>query len=167
MTGSPTNLKAMNKIKLSTIKLNPDNPRNISRKKLDLLVASISEFSAMMYLRPIVVDENNIILGGNQRFLALKALKYKEVPEEWIKKANNLTEKDKKRFIIADNVNFGDWDLETLEMNFDIADLKDWGIDEVIFELEDEVDNKPDSKPKQKMENSSITCPNCGCEIDV
>lgn len=156
----------MNKIKLSSIKLNPDNPRKISRKKLDQLVQSISEFTAMLYLRPIVVDENNMILGGNQRYLALKALKYKDVPEDWIKKADNLTEEEKKRFVIADNVNFGEWDIELLQMQFDTEALENWGIDTIDFEIETNAENEP-KQPKIKQDSAFITCPHCGEQIEV
>lgn len=157
----------MNKIKLSTIKPNPYNPRKIAPKNLKKLMDSISEFSAMLYLRPIVVDENNIILGGNQRYLALKALKFKDIPGEWIKKAENLTEDEKKRFIIADNVAFGEWDFEKLELNFDKLDLEFYGFDlkNINPEIKKEEPKKEDSnKPKT---SSFITCPHCGEQFEI
>lgn len=158
----------MTKIKLSAIKPNPDNPRTISTHKLKKLMDSISEFQAMLYLRPIVVDENNIILGGNQRYLALKALKYKEIPDEWILKAENLSEQDKRRFIIADNVNFGDWDFEILELKFAHYELENWGVKEINFEPV-EIDQEPikQNAKKRDKDNNIFVCPHCGEEIEM
>ena len=119
----------MAKIKLSDIKLNPDNPRKIAPARLKKLMDSISEFSAMLYLRPMVVDENNMILGGNQRYLALKALKFKEIPGEWVKVADKLSEAEKQRFIIADNLPFGEWEQIKLEENWQVDDLQNWGLE--------------------------------------
>lgn len=153
------------KIKLNTIKLNPDNPRKISPFALKKLMDSISEFTAMMYLRPIVVDENNVVLGGNQRLLALKTLKYKEIPVNWIKKADTLTEDEKKRFIVADNIQAGEWDIESLQMQYETDQLIEWGIDEFNFETEKE-EPEPEKKPKQKQDATLITCPHCGEQFE-
>lgn len=114
-------------MKLSQIKPNPNNPRLIKDDKFEKLCNSIKEFPKMMELRPIVIDENLMILGGNMRFKALKELGYKEVPNEWIKKASELTEEEKKRFIISDNSNFGDWDTDLLLQDWDAEKLADWG----------------------------------------
>ena len=117
-------------IKLSTIKPNPTNPRLVKDDKFLKLVESIKQFGEkMMPLRPMVVDENNILLGGNMRYKALKELKYKEVPESWIKQANDLTEEEKKEFIIKDNVGFGIWDWEVLANEWDSEELESWGLD--------------------------------------
>lgn len=117
-------------IKLSTIKPNPDNPRLIKDEKFHKLVKSLESFGEkMMPLRPIVVDENNIILGGNMRFKALKELKYTEVPEDWIKSTQDMTEAEKREFIIKDNVGFGDWDFDVLSNEWDSAELAQWGLD--------------------------------------
>ena len=159
----------MNKIKLSSIKPNPDNPRRIKPHKLKLLVDSISEFSAMMYLRPIVIDENNVILGGNQRYLALKALKYKEIPSEWIKQATDLTEDQKRRFIVADNVNFGTWDYEIIEANYAPYELENWGV-EIITTDQDKIIDSEQTRQKAKKrdsDNDIFVCPHCGEEIDL
>lgn len=82
----------------------------------------------MMELRPIVVDENGIILGGNMRFRALQELygKTGEIPDTWVKRADELTEDQKKEFIIKDNVSFGDWDFDALK-GWD-EPLDDWGL---------------------------------------
>jgi len=116
-------------MKLSEIKPNPNNPRLIKDDKFHKLVKSIKEFPKMMALRPMVIDANNIILGGNMRFKALKELGYKEVPDEWIKRAEDLTDEEIRRFIIADNVGFGEHDWEMLQNEWDIEDLEEWGLD--------------------------------------
>jgi len=83
----------------------------------------------MMELRPIVVDDSGIILGGNMRYKALKELGYKEVPDNWVKTADQLTEDEKKRFIIEDNIPFGEWDWDMLANEWDDSFLFDWGLE--------------------------------------
>jgi hypothetical protein len=123
-------------MKLSALKLNPKNPRTIKGERYDKLVKSIKEFPKMMKLRPIVVDNDNMVLGGNMRLKALKDLGYKEIPDEWVKKADELTEDEAKRFIIADNVGFGEHDFEALK-EWDQFELSEWGIE---FQDESTVD---------------------------
>jgi len=89
----------------------------------------------MMELRPMVIDENNIVLGGNMRLKALKELGFKEVPENWVKKASDLTPEETRRFIIADNVGFGEHDWEMLANEWDVEQLADWGLDIPDFAL--------------------------------
>lgn len=116
-------------MKLSEIKKNPDNPRLIKDDKFKKLVKSIEQFPKMMELRPIVIDADNVVLGGNMRLSALKELGYKEVPDEWIKRADDLTEEQKKEFIIKDNVGFGEWDWDVLANEWDEVELGEWGLD--------------------------------------
>jgi len=113
---------------LSEIHINPNNPRLIKDDRFKKLVKSIEEFPKMMALRPIIVDADGMILGGNMRFKALKELKYKDVPDEWVKRADSLTDEEKQRFIIEDNVPFGEWDFELLG-SWDKELLLDWGIE--------------------------------------
>lgn len=129
----------MDRIKLSVIKPNPDNPRVLKDFKFKKLCSSIKEFPKMMSLRPLVVDSNNIVLGGNMRLRALQELGYKEIPKEWVKCAEELTEEEKQRFIIADNVGFGEWDWEALANEWDTDLLEDWGLTYDALNI-DEVD---------------------------
>ena len=129
-------------MKLTEIKSNPNNPRVIKDHKFEKLKKSISEFPKMMELRPMVINEDNIVLGGNMRLKALKDLGYKEVPEEWVKRASDLTEEETRRFIIADNVGFGEHDWEMLANEWDTEELEDWGLEGFPFE-EDETDKEP------------------------
>ena len=122
-------------ISLSKIKSNPNNPRLIKDDKFYKLVESLKTFGEkMMPLRPIVIDEDGIILGGNMRFKALKELKYTKVPKDWIKQVNDLTEQQKQEFIIKDNVGFGAWDWDMLANEWDVELLADWGLEVYIPE---------------------------------
>jgi len=120
-------------MKLSQIKPNPNNPRIIKDEKFDKLVKSIKDFPKMMELRPMVINSDNIVLGGNMRLKAIKELGYKEVPDEWVKRAEDLTEDEQRQFIIKDNVGFGEHDWEMLSTEWDADELSDWGLDIVGF----------------------------------
>jgi DNA modification methylase len=125
---------------LSEIHINPSNPRIIKDERFKKLVKSISEFPKMMSLRPIIVDADGMILGGNMRFKALLELGYKEVPDEWVRRADELTEDEKRRFIIEDNLPFGEWDWESLANNWDESELIEWGMDIPDFAFKKEVE---------------------------
>ena len=112
-------------IKLYKIKGNPSNPRIIKNDKFKKLVKSIKEFPEMLKLRPIVVDENYMVLGGNMRLKASQEAGLKEV---WIEVAEGLTEEQKEEFIVKDNVGFGEWDFDILANEWDIEKLDEWGV---------------------------------------
>jgi hypothetical protein len=114
------------KVKLSQIKQNPDNPRRIGKREIENLKKSIQEFPQMMELREIVVDETMTILGGNMRYLALKDMGEKECI---VKVARNLTPEQKREFIIKDNSNFGEWDMDALANLWSDLPLVEWGVD--------------------------------------
>jgi len=116
-------------MKFKDIHINKSNPRLIKDDKFAKLVNSIREFPKMMELRPIVVDNNMTILGGNMRYKALQELGYKEIPDAWVKRADELTDEEKQRFIIADNVGFGEWDMDILANEWDKEKLEEWGLD--------------------------------------
>lgn len=115
---------------ISQIKPNPNNPRLIKDNKFKQLVKSIQDFPQMLELRPIVIDENNMVLGGNMRLKACIEAGLKEVP---VKQANDLTEEQKKEFIIKDNVSFGQHDWSELANNWDTELLEAWGLDIIGF----------------------------------
>ena len=127
------------KIKISQVKTNPNNPRLIKDHKFKKLVKSIKEFPEMLEIRPIVVDKDNIVLGGNMRLRACQEAGLKEV---YILKADQLTEKQQREFIVKDNVGFGEWDWDDLANEWDAEELEDWGLDlpmdVKIDELEDD-----------------------------
>lgn len=123
-------------MKISQLKSNLNNPRLIKDDKFKKLCTSIEQFPKMMELRPIIIDENNVILGGNMRFNALKHLGYKELPAEWVKQASELTEEQKQEFIVKDNVGFGEWDWDILANEWDTEKLEEWGLDLPGFDLD-------------------------------
>lgn len=127
-------------IKLSSIKPNPNNPRIIKDDKFKKLVKSIKDFPKMMELRPMVINSDSIVLGGNMRLKALKELGYKEVPKEWIKNADDLTEDEQRQFIIKDNIGFGEHDWEVLHAEWDLTELEEWGLD--VPEWGEELDHE-------------------------
>ncbi len=120
-------------IKLSVIKTNPKNPRLIKDDKFKKLCKSLQDFPKMMELRPIIVDDNGVILGGNMRLKALQELGFKEVEDSWIRKASDLTDEEKREFIVKDNVGFGEWDWDMLANEWDEEKLSEWGIDLPMF----------------------------------
>tara|TARA_R100001594_G_scaffold31677_2_gene59059 strand:- start:3285 stop:4016 length:732 start_codon:yes stop_codon:yes gene_type:complete len=121
-------------IKLYKIKGNSNNPRLIKDDKFKKLVKSIQEFPEMLKLRPIVVDEDMMVLGGNMRLKASKEAGFKEV---WIEVAEGLTEEQKKEFIVKDNVGFGEWEWDMLANEWDSVQLAEWGLD--VWQNEDDV----------------------------
>ena len=116
-------------MKLSAIKANPNNPRIVKDEAFTKLCNSIKEFPKMLALRPLVVNEDNVVLGGNMRLKVLQHLGFKEIPDEWVKQANELTEDEQRRFIIADNVSGGEWDWQLLQADWDVEQLSEWGLD--------------------------------------
>jgi DNA mismatch repair ATPase MutL len=118
-------------VKITEVKSNPNNPRTIKDEKFKKLVESIKGFPQMLSLRPIVVNDDMVVLGGNLRLKACKQAGLKEVP---IIKASELTDEQQKEFIIKDNVGFGDWDWDTLSNEWDVNEINDWGLDIPNFE---------------------------------
>ena len=118
-------------MKLSDIKPNPDNPRIIRDNQFDKLKKSLQEFPQMMEKRPIVVDEDNMILGGNMRFRALVDIygNNGEIPDKWVSVAKGWTDEQKREFVIKDNANFGEWDCTKLAVGWSVYDLNEWGVD--------------------------------------
>lgn len=118
-------------IKLSKIKKNPDNPRVIKDDRFALLVENLRKYPKFLEKRPIVIKSwaEPVIIGGNMRFEGLKALEYKEVPEEWIKTADDFSDEELQAFVILDNLPFGEWDFDSLANNFDFETLAALGLD--------------------------------------
>ena len=149
-------------MKLKDIKPNPHNPRVLRDDKFAKLKQSISEFPKMLSLRPMVIDENNMILGGNMRLRALQDLGYTEIDDAWVKRSSDLTEEEKQRFIIADNVAFGEWDWDTLANDWDAEQLSDWGFgiplfgNSNYFDVDEKNDNQLNDSPKLSDNDYSI-----------
>lgn len=121
-------------IKISEVKLNPNNPRLIKDDKFKKLVQSIKDFPEMLNIRPIVVNQDMIILGGNMRYKACKEAGLKEIPII----ITDLSEDKQREFLIKDNTSGGEWDWEVLANEWNIEQLEDWGLDVPTFDLNNE-----------------------------
>ena len=150
-------------VNLKEIKLNPDNPRSISKQDMDRLVKSLTDFPDMMQIREIVVDETMTVLGGNMRTLALRKSGAKECTAKIVK---GLTPEQKREFVIKDNAAFGEWDMDLLS-GWDDLPLADWGVDlpeDWLGPLDDGGLPEPGSgEEKEDM----TTCPKCGFEYAI
>jgi len=136
----------MTKIKLSTLTNNPRNPRTIKGEAFNRLCESIKRDPQFMTLRPIIVDEQGVILGGNQRYRACKHLGMSEVPADWVRTATGLTEAQRKRFVVLDNTPEGiggEWDEDILAADYDLPELDDLGFDKLAQELTVEETSAP------------------------
>jgi hypothetical protein len=120
----------MEKVKISEVKINPNNPRLIKDDKFKKLVQSIKDFPEMLNIRPIVVNQDMIILGGNMRYKACKEAGLKEIPII----ITDLTEAQQREFLIKDNTSGGEWDWEVLANEWNNEELEAWGLDLVGFD---------------------------------
>ena len=139
------------KVNIASIKPNPDNPRFVKDSKFKKLVKSIKEFPEMLEKRPIIVDENMVVLGGNMR---LKACKSAGLFEVWIDQATGWSEEKKKEFIIKDNVGFGEWDWDVVANEWNPNELDDWGLDvwQDPPQNDDQDDSPKENEPKEFCE---------------
>jgi ParB-like chromosome segregation protein Spo0J len=142
-------------VKISEVKNNPNNPRVIKDDKFEKLVNSIKEFPKMLEIRPIVVNDDMIVLGGNMRLKACKAAGLKEVP---IIKASELTEDEQKQFIIKDNVSGGEWDWEALAVDWNADELEEWGLDVPKFAEAEENESKDLSNELKETFEVIVSC---------
>jgi hypothetical protein len=140
------------KVKIKEIKPNPNNPRICKDDKFKKLVKSIQDFPEMLEIRPIVVNDEMIVLGGNMRLKACIEAGLKDVP---IIKASNLTIEQQNEFIIKDNVGFGEWDWDLLANQWDSEQLNEWGLE--VWEASPEVDYSilDESDVSEQLDNMS------------
>ena len=122
------------KVKIGKVFSNPVNPRLIKEDKFKKLVQSVKDFPEMLQLRPIVVNEEMGILGGNMRYKACQHLGHKEV---YVIKAENLTNRQMEEFVIKDNSSFGEWDWNLLANMWEVEQLTDWGVNVYDFNNKD------------------------------
>ena len=155
-------------MKISKLKKNPHNPRFIRDSAFKKLVESIRTSPWMMPIRPIVIDEDGIVLGGNMRFEAMLYLGLKDIPDDWIVQVKGWSEDQKKEFIIKDNASFGEWDWDELANNWDDYPLSDWTVDVPNFDLGRNIEEEglpAAESQKSETEKSAIVCPSCGHEF--
>ena len=127
------------KANIAEVKINPNNPRLIKDDKFTKLVQSIKDFPEMLEIRPIVVNSDMVVLGGNMRLKACQEAGIKEVP---IIIADNLTQEQQREFLIKDNVSGGEWDWDILANEWDAEQLGDWGLDLPIFGIDNMTNNE-------------------------
>ena len=121
-------------VKIEDIKLNPSNPRVIKDNKFKKLVKSIKDFPKMLEIRPIVVNDDMIVLGGNMRLKACTEAGIKEIP---VIKVSDLTLEQQREFIIKDNVGYGEWDWTMLNQEWNEVELDEWGVDVIKHDWND------------------------------
>lgn len=142
-------------MRIEDIRPNPSNPRYITDDKFNKLVESIRSFPQMLELRPLVIDENNVVLGGNMRLRACIEAGLTDVP---VKQVMNFTKEQKEEFIIKDNSSYGSWDWDLLGNEWDNLPLEDWGLDLPTMEEKEVKEPKDNSKEGKE-------CPNCGFNL--
>ena len=140
----------MERLPVKTLKANPNNPRVIRDEKFKKLVKSIREFPEMLEARPVVVNPDMVVLGGNMRLKALREAGVEEAPvyiASW-------DEVKQRQFIIKDNVGFGEWDWDALANEWNEEELQEWGLEIPGFE-------DPEEEPQEEEEKPDI-CDFCG-----
>ena len=172
------------KLPINKIKSNPNNPRLIKDDKFKKLVQSLKDFPIMAKkLRKVVIDENNMILGGNMRFKAIKEAGMKEVYVEYFTREdaeeNNRLAKelyseyvDKtyeeqcREFVVKDNVSGGEWDWDILANEWDVEELNDWGLDLPSWDNDQNVDTNKEIDVEGLLSENAIVCPRCKFEFE-
>lgn len=162
----------METISLSSITLNDRNPRTIKGDAFDRLCESIKRDPQFMVLRPIVVDADGIIIGGNQRYLACKKLGMKDVPASWVARADDLTPEQRKRFIAVDNAPAGiagEWDIDILAADYEFEELEIVGLGGLLYS--EPPNFQPGTEDEQgrldQLQPKFVTCPHCQTEFDA
>ena len=118
----------------------------------------------MLAIRPIIIDEDGVILGGNMKKQALHEMGRETIPAEWVKKVQGLTDEKKLEFIIKDNTHFGNWDWEQLANEWDGIALDDWGLDVPGVDFGEELDEEQPKK-QDNTKNTPNLCPECGQKL--
>lgn len=136
-----------------------ENPRKIGRKAYEALKKSLVEFPEMKQLREIVVDENMEILAGHQRIYALKDLGYEDV---YVKQVSGLTKKQKREFMIKDNVSAGAWDTDIIANHWDLDELEGFGLPAFKLPGDGDMGNQ-----EKSYKNHEVTCPECGHHFEL
>jgi len=128
------------------------------------LKKSLQQFPEMLAIRPIIIDEDGVILGGNMKKQALHEMGRETIPAEWVKKVQGLTDEQKLEFIIKDNTHYGNWDWEQLANEWDGIALDDWGLDVPGVDFGEELDEEQPKK-QDNTKNTPNLCPECGQKL--
>ena len=141
------------KVKITEVISNPNNPRLIKDDKFKKLVKSIQDFPDMLNVRPIVVNKDMVVLGGNMRLKAIKEAGIKEINVDIV----DWNEQQQKEFIVKDNVGYGEWDWNDLANNWDAEELTDWGLDIPNFNTEGFADKNKELSLDDVIDSMTIT----------
>jgi len=143
-------------LQIKDIVPNKDNPRIIRDDKYLKLKKSIQDYPEMITIRPLVINEENIILGGNMRYKVMTDLGYTELP---VIQVIGLSKEKQNEFIIKDNINYGEWNWQTLLTDeWDTTLLDAWGIEFPEWKGMDELDFDLDNlKEKEKLPKELFT----------
>jgi len=141
------------KVKITEVIANPNNPRLIKDDKFKKLVKSIQDFPDMLNVRPIVVNKDMVVLGGNMRLKAIKEAGIKEINVDIV----DWNEQQQKEFIVKDNVGYGEWDWNDLANNWDAEELTDWGLDIPNFNTEGFADKNKELSLDDVTDSMTIT----------
>jgi hypothetical protein len=141
------------KVKITEVISNPNNPRLIKDDKFKKLVKSIQDFPDMLNVRPIVVNKDMVVLGGNMRLKAIKEAGIKEINVNIV----DWNEQQQKEFIVKDNVGYGEWDWNDLANNWDSEELTDWGLDIPNFNTEGFADKNKELSLDDVIDSMTIT----------
>lgn len=136
-----------------------ENPRTIGRKEYEALKKSLVDFPEMKQLREIIIDEDSQILAGHQRIYALKDLGYEDV---YVRQVFGLTKKQKREFMVKDNVSSGKWDTDIIANFWDLDEIEGFGVP--AFKLPGGGEDGGGEKSYKKHE---VTCPNCGEHFEL
>lgn len=142
---------------INEIKPNPNNPRKINTDDYAKLRKSINDNPNLLQAKPLIIDENNVILGGNQRYRVCLELGIQDIP---VIKMPNLTDKEKQKLLVIDNTHYGVWDMDMLaNEDWDIEELDEWGIN-ISFLV-------PTNEEPKQIDNTKggKSCPNCGVSL--
>lgn len=149
--------------KINDVKMNPNNPRLIKDERFKKLVKSIQDFPEMLNIRPIVVNDDMVVLGGNMRLKACKEAGLREIP---VIKAINLDENKQKQFIIKDNIGFGEWDWEMLANEWNSEELSEWGLN--VADMKDvDIDSFFAEKDHEELNKGKIVLNYTLDEVDI
>ena len=142
---------------INEIKPNPNNPRIIGKEEFAKLIKSIQDDPKLLNAKPLILDENNVILGGNQRYRACLELGIQDIP---VIVMPNLTEKEKQKLLVIDNTHYGTWDMDMLaNEDWKLEDLNDWGVNvDFLTPTLDEPKNIDNTK-------GGKICPHCGVSL--
>ena len=142
---------------ITLIKPNPNNPRKIDKADFDKLVKSIQDDPKLLKAKPLIINENNMILGGNQRYKACLQLGIQDVP---VIVMSNLSEREKQKLLVIDNTHYGFWDMDMLaNEDWSLNDLDDWGVNvDFLAPTNEEPENIDNTK-------GGKICPNCGVSL--